>query len=629
MFVRNTDQDSKQQYYADSLLTKPSTTYSVLDNAAANLLSPIAAAGDVANLFSQKPEGNQLRSIVESVDVLNQTPGIGWGQSAANSVAGMIGYGLNPITWGFGKAGSVAVEAVIGGATKIAPDAVSVFMRKPIAEMVGEKVSKYIPNVGAAKDVPLSLAILGERGVKDFGIFAGAGVPAAVYQNYNANQNNLDYAGVAKDMSKMGVFGLAIDSGLFAFGLIKGKISRATGIKTDELKPQDYDTALQNGQISREEYNWVQDHDKDPRTPGLKQRASEIVARDGHEVNSVSNEVPFRIVNNEDMQNLQSGLADQAVSDMPEELKNSLDNYVVHNSLDQLREDPRFLDGVRGYRDAIAEKLKFKDERLGEANKILDDHLHKSVTENMPFSQKQLFKMAKKFGFESSHIKQLPLTIPDTITKNIAMQEKINYLKAKMRGKEPNKQTERRIADLEKKLPEVMTPKQELTHLREKLLGKGKLPKNFRNSKDYHRLKDLSEVWHNAKSLLNRVDVQELYEQQEAFKNLADHVLGVADSDVGRFANHENVVRYLRQRIADKVTQREPIVGTEIKAREQTTIPSDDTTVLDENEAIAQQIGAKEQNKLLTESTVKYKEFKERKNVFDTFIKCLVGANNG
>lgn len=639
MFVRNDPQISKQEYYQDSLLKRPTASMSALENLSAGFITPLALAQDVSNMFSQKPEGNPLRDAVEGVDIMNQMPGASWGQGAANWLSNMVGYGLNPINWGFGRLGGMATEAAIGGAAKIAPDAVNVFMRTPIQDMVGENVGKFIPKVGAGKDIPLSLAIAGEKSAQAFGTFAGAGVPAAVFENYNADTRHINWGGVAKDMGYMGAFGLAIDSVPFAWGVLKSRVNRSLGKDvSDIVTPQDYQKAFEDGTISKDEYEWITDYHNNPLdTENLKQRATQILADDGHPVNVADHNVPFEILNSGDIDNLRSATNDQALSDSPEQYKTALSDFVVHNGLDAIRENPKLLDGVRGYVDFINQKLKDKSSKLADADKILDDHLLTSVKDFMPFSQKEMFKSMKKMGFESSHVRNIPLTVPENMVEHLKINEKINYLEGKLKdakkkageGYQPNKQTLRRIEELTARLPKILTPKEELVQLRESLLSGKELPKNWERSKDYHRLVDLSHVWHNAKTLLDRVHLEAQYERQEAYKNLASHALQLSDSDVGRFGNRSDVMNYMKARIEGKIFDREPIAGAEVKAAEQNQIPADSETVMKEQETQVQQSKAEKLSDEFMQSSEKYKEFNSSQNVFKNLIQCVLGSMNG
>lgn len=648
MFVRESEAKPKEMYYADSLLTKPTSTESAFANLSAGLMTPVAMIGDVDQLFEQRPEGNPIRSLVNSVQIMNQTPGMGWGQNLSNELSNMVGFGLNPITWGFGAVGSEVAGAVGAGVgvvgSKVLPEAASVFMRRPLASVFGEPLGKYIPKVTVAgEEVPLTSQLLGEKYADAFGTFAGAGVPQAWYDNYNQDTRHIDWGGGATDLAKMGAFGLAVQTIPFAWGVLKARVNRGLGKPvSSELTMSDYNSALENGLITPEEHAWIKDYTENPlETPDLKQRASKILADNDIDHNMATHEVPVNIVDNDQMQNLNHALLDQSVSDMPGDVKSSLSDYIIRNSVDGLREKPNLIDGLRGYRDSVDNKLKFKSEKLAEADKMLDEHLTKSVKENMPFSQAEMFKTMKKFGFETSHIRNMPITVPDNMSSMLRRMEEIETLEAKnkvyakkiqqgrqgLEGKVSS--NEKKIQVLNEKIPKLLTPKEELEHLRKTLLTEKGLPKGYERSNAYNRLVDLSHVWHNAKTLLDRVLHEADYEKQEAFRNLADKVLTMADSNMGRFAERGNVVNYLRDRIKSKTLRRESNTGIDIKVAEQKEVPANADEIMQMNEADIAKSESKELAKEYGQIASKFKEFKSNENVFSNLIKCVLGGMNG
>ena len=782
MFVRNTDPNPRERYYADTFLTKPTTSETVFDSFASGLMTPLVAAGDVQQLFEQRPEGNPLRNMVDGLSMITDQPDMGWTQWAANGMANMVGFGLNPITWGFGRAGGIAAEAVVGAAVKkVAPEAVTAFMRKPLAEVFGEKLGKYVPNVAVAGEkVPMTSMFLGKKYTEAFGTFAGAGAPAAWYENYNADTRHINWGGIASDLGHMGAFGLAIQTIPFAWGVLKAKVARGTGKSASaELTMADYNSALESGLITPDEHAWIKDYIENPlETSDLGARASKILADSGIKHNTVSGEVPVEIVNGEQIQNLKSAMLDQSIADMPENLKTTLSDYIVHNGIDSLRENPGLIDGLRGFRDFIDEKLKHKLDKLEQANKMLDEYLTKSVKENMPFSQAEIFKVMKKFGFETSHIKNIPITIPENLQIALKRMEEIGRLEEKVKYYEKRisqgkkglsgklSSVKKHIERLKSKIPKTLTPKEELQQIREKLLGKEKefeterdirftpdqvsikskfgrielstfnkgelrvtgvrlfdtskserpfgkghgkdlyieaikyakennlkfvsdtqvspeamrvyeslkkmgyefkendttylkeregrerehyavtdakplfelisspaakreLPKNWEHSKDYHRLVDLAHVWENAKTLLDRVHLEATYERQESFRNLAHQIVEMADSNIGRFANRENVINYMKDRIKSKTLRMEPDAEMKTKVRDQTEVPKNSDELIDMNEASINKMDAKDLAKEFGIAAARFKEFKANENVFTNLIKCVLGGIGG
>jgi hypothetical protein len=642
MLARNSNVQPQEEFYADSLLTKPTLTQSVFDNLAAGIATPVVAINALDGQLAQKPEGQAILSSLDAIRLENETPGIGWGQWLANEGAGMIGMALNPITWGLGEAGAVAAKGIPAVAGRVAPEAASVFMRKPIGELLSAPLGKYIPReIGKeGEEKTLSLALLSDKTLGTFGTFAGAGLPQGIVDNFNRDTGHIAWGGVAREMGEMGAFGIAIGSIPFTYGVLRGKINRGLGKDAGEpVSTEALSEALAKGHITPDEHAWYSDYLKYQADPSnealgeeLRQRGSNIINQNGHTANTVTNEAMFEILTPNDVTHLQGMIADQISGNVPEQYKTALSDFIVHNRMDYIRQNPKWLDGVRGYVDHINQKLEMKNPKLAEADAILDEHMMRGVKENMPFSQKELFKMMKQSGFEASHVAHIPVTIPENMAKIMRVEEKISKLKeklkvAKRRGQPENKQTLRRIDELEASKPKILTPKEELTHIRKALLDGG-LKKDFERSKEYHRLLDLSNVWHNARTLLNRVHLEHEYKRQEAFRDLAHQTLRISDSDAGRIAKPENVLDYLKSRVEGAMRKVEPIKDVEKAVKDKTDVPADSDAILTEQAEQIKKSDAEEAKKEFTESTDRLKEFKESENIFSSLIKCLIGSAN-
>lgn len=645
MLTRSTNVAPQGEYYSDSLLTLPTFTHSVFDNLATGFATPVVAANMLDSQYAEKPEGQAMLGALNQVKLEQETPGMGWTQWLAGEGANMIGMALNPATWALGEGGGALLgKALPSVATKILPEAASVFMRKPIGELLSEPLSKYIPSTFGKEgsEKALSLGLIGEKSASAFGMFAGAGVPQGIVDNYNQDTNHIAWGGVAREMGEMGAFGIALGSIPFAWGLLRGKINRGIGASpTDAVTPDQLKQALDNGHITPAEHDWYTDYLKlkdDPSNTALqedlKTRGSKLINDNGHIANTATNEAMFEILTPNDVSNLHGAISDQLTGDVPEPYKKSLSDFIIHNRMDYIRQKPEWLDGVRGYVDFINQKLEARSSKTLEANKILDDHLLKSVNENMPFSQKELFKTMRQSGFEASHIAHLPVTIPENMTRHLKMLEKISKLKEKLkvdkrRGLPENKQTTRRITDLEGKLPKILTPKEELEHIRGKLLGEKGLPKNFERSNEYHRLLDLSNVWHNARTLLDRVHLEHEYNRQEAFRDLAHQTLRIADSDVGKISKPDDVLNYMKARVEGQLHKAEPIADVEKAVSEKKAVPTDADTILNEQKAQIENTKAEGAKEEFVAATDKFKEFKESENIFKNLISCVLGGLGG
>lgn len=652
MLTRREDLAPQQKYYADSLLTLPTMSQSVYHNLAASFATPAIALHDLDSDFATIPEGKNLHDALNAVEMENETPGMGLAQRAANQVASIVGYGINPLMWGFGRVSGLAVRGLGSVAEKAAPNAVSVFMKKPLANYLGESLSKWVPEqIGKeGSEKTLSAALVSQKTLENFGTFAGAGVPIGIVNNFNQDTGHISWGGVARDAGQMGAFGIAIGSIPFALGVVKGKINRALGEKPSaDVNVKNLNEALEQGSISPEEHQWYMDYLEHRKTPedtekmdDLQKRASDIVGNNGHRVNTATHEVPFDMINEENMRNLQGAIPDQLVADVPENFKKSLSNFLIHNNIDEIRENPQALDGVRGYVDFINEKLLKRGEKTEEAENILDTHLMKGAKENMPFSQKEILSNMKKSRFGESHTKNLPISIPENLTHYFKKLDKISSLELKNKklfkeykksGNESfvsrMKSNNEKIEEIKGSLPKTLTPKEELAKLREDLIPKGdKLKEGFERSPSYHRLSDLAQVWHNARTLLDRVHMEHEYNRQAAFKDLASHILNIADSDLPRIADPKDVINYLKARIEGTVFKEEPLKEASLQEKSAIEIPSDADTILSEQEEQVKKTKSDTLSEEFNKSADKFKEFKSSENVFKNLISCVLGGLN-
>jgi hypothetical protein len=797
MLTRSNQVAPQQEYYADSLLTQPSLSQSVFHNMAMSFATPIVALNMLDKDFAKKPDGKAMLDSFNAIRLENETPGMSTSQWLTGEGAGMLGFMLNPATWALGGVGDLAASGIAKGVGSVGarylPDAASVFMRTPIKNLVAEPIGRFIPESIGKKgsEKALSFGLMADTTLQNFGAFAGAGIPQGIVDNFKADTGHIEWGGVAREAGEMGAFGMAIGSIPFAWGILRGKINRGLGkAPTDAVDMSSLNEALEKGRITPEEHRWYADYLEHQKNPGdaeatekLKARASDLINQNGHRANTVSNEAMFDILTPNDVTNLHGVIADQLASaHMPGQQRLALSDFIVHNRMDYIRQKPEWLDGVRGYVDFINQKLEARSSKTAEADDILGRHLTRGVKDNMPFSQKELFKHMKKAGFEASHIAHLPVTIPENMTKRMGMLEKIGKLKQKIKQQKPkdikslfrgrsdttfgykslkeagvkeidlakddiefgkgfwyaesaehakkygstiekiegeykifdvdktkdkelkelyseihkryttgdllkypkpegyvltsqlikqfteklkakgfegirrnelahdnygrpeimffnkpqsskkaipNKQTLRRIEELESKLPKILTPKEELEHIRGKLLGEKGLPKNFERSNAYHRLLDLSNVWHNARTLLDRVHLENEYNRQSAFRDVAHQVLRIADSDMGALAKPENVMDYLKNRIEGQIGKIEPIEELNAEVAAKMNVPADSDAILNEQELQVKETKAEDAKNEFAQSSDRFKEFKKSENIFKNLISCVMGGLGG
>ncbi len=174
--------------------------------------------------------------------------------------------------------------------------------------------------------------------------------------------------------------------------------------------------------------------------------------------------------------------------------------------------------------------------------------------------------------------------------------------------------------------------KKELKHLRKFFLGEKGLPREFKKTKEYNKLRDMSERLHNAKSLLDRINLEHEYERQEAFRDVAKAFIDVLNSNIDKFANSNRVDAYLKERIAqstaeggerrfDGKTVSISEIGKRIK--EQRKLPSDAEVLLNEFQQHIDSVNAPELKSDFNAVRSRYEQFKDNEKALSDMIDCF------
>ena len=646
MLTRQNIPSNQNEFFQNSLLTKPSYFHSLFDNFAAGLATPSIAANDVANVFSQKPTGESLHSTLQAIQLGEDSPEMGKTQYYSDMVANMIGSALNPITLPFaalgGATGNIISKGVYSISERALPSAVNAFARKPLKEVLSHPLSKYIPRtIGKeGEEEALSVGLLGKKALDAYTIGVGVSIPFAISDKYRHDTNHIEWGGVARESMEMGGFGVAIGSIPFTWGIIRSKIREGkllSGKKVEvkeenKTEMQDVEYAYENGHLSKKEYDWYLAYNEYKKNPdniefkgNVERIASEIAIENGHNVNTVRNEIKYDLLTENDVKNLQAAISDQVSSDMPDEHKTSLSDFIVHNSLDKLIENKSALEGVRGYVDFVKEKVKLKSSKIKEIDSIFEKSMEKSTKENATFSQKKLFKFIKKQILDPKHLDNLPFTVPESLKKNIKILDKINKLKKNFK-KNPNKNITRRIKELKKSINKLKSPNEELKEIKEKLLFDKKNNKNIESNIYYSRLVDLSQVWKKAKILLDRINIEKEYEKQETFVELFEQILKLNDSNSGKLADPNKVINYIQSRIDDnlyKTVKIESAIKDNKELIEKISLNLKEK--IENKENILEETEAEKLKEDFLASSEKFDEFKKSENIFSSLISCVLG----
>lgn len=610
------------QYYQASDLAVPSLGHSIFNRVSEGVIAP--AFGVLSALKLTNPGDAQLyHTIRQVIDKEESSPLESSLQSGSAQAAGFVTSLLNPISLATAEFGGMVAA---GGSRLLGntlPGAVSRVVNKPLDELLGE--SALVPKK--------SLAEIGKRKATAAGIGAGVVLPEELAKNIDEKTGEINYRGVVKGTAAGGGLALGLDAIPYFYGIFRGKFKAATGKSIESLPDEQakvkMDELIKNGTITPEEAKWYEDYKLDSFSDSMAQRASKMLMNDGHPVDTARGRVMQDILKPEDMKNLNVAVHDQLSANLTNE-RNSLSDFIFGSKLEELRKNPSSLNGIEGVIDAISKHITAK-KPLPEF-----DFLNAAIKENLPLSQKNLMKLLKKSEFEVSHTEHFPAYIPEIIKKRIEGLEKISNLEAKLKkekrkGIEPNKQTIKRIADLENKLPKVQTPKEELHDIKSRLIKSEGLIDGFQNSTAYHRLADLAKVWENANKLLEHIHSEAEYKAQGSYRDLLQFMSNVVKSNFDKLADPKKIVDYMKARIDDRLpTEIKDQLKIEDVEKGVKSVPENVDEVLDEASSRLQERNAPDSlSKDFELASNRVKEFKKSEgSVFKNLISCVMGSIN-
>ena len=413
MLTRQSIITPPEKIISDNLTHKPDVAQSAWDNFSLGQVTAPYILNTINKEFNESPRGQTLKATFEALKRGNENPEVGWVQWGVNEASNMLGQALSPLGFLFAEAGGLAVKPLTMVGAKIAPT----LFKKPIAELLGETMGKYFPEtIGtAAGEQTLSLGLFGKELTKGFGIGAGATLPQATLDNFNAETNKHDIFGMAKGMGMGGVFGMTLGTIPFAWGILKANVNRYRGKPpTDALDHAELDKMVEEGHFNKEQAQFIKDLDDYKNNPDrrselkvkLQGDATKFVDEQGHPVDHANDTAQFEILNRDQINNLQSTTIDQLVSDnIPEEHRTALTDFTVQAGIDEMRNKTGLLDGVRGYVEYADHNLANKDTILANADKIVDEHL----------KLQELFRgyPGEKHGFKPISVSEKELQIHD------------------------------------------------------------------------------------------------------------------------------------------------------------------------------------------------------------------------
>lgn len=302
-------------------------------------------------------------------------------RKVASFIPSLIGGLLDPISAATGYAGGAATSAAI---RTIAPTAITrATIRQGLIAELGTKA--------AIEAVPRTIGEVAIAGTHGGGVMAGYSVPGAYFGTDNA-----------KDMAKEIGANTAMGIGFGVVGYGMGVLWHGLFPKQGKT-PQPHDSAaLQKlndafgaGHIQQNEYELMRDYLTNPDDPSIPKRFSETMLKRGHEINSSTYQAYFGMLTDSDMANLKNIFPHELANHELATDKNALSDFVLHNRLDEMRNEPTKVNGLIGVVDEIEHRLKNVESIRAKADEVVNKAIEE-IPERMPFDQQDLKEISEK-----------------------------------------------------------------------------------------------------------------------------------------------------------------------------------------------------------------------------------------
>lgn len=633
-------------------LTQPSTAESMVSSFKADYMTPFLL---IPGMEKQKRQElmDRVQSLRLEADGRGQEGTQGWGQWSGNKLAGLAGSILNPLSLLTGEVAGVAAKAVLPRVAAFTgaylPSAGTALLSRSVGDIVGGAAPNFV-----AKE---TLGSLGQKAVSGFAMGTGFALPGEVANTYDPTTDSFNWQKGIKASFEDGGVGLALMSAPYLGGILWGKFFRGAADHTKmplpgekpDFTPGHVDEAVAKGSMTKDEGEWFKDYFfKGDSNENLGKRASELLVKDGHPADVADNRVMFKILKPDDVDNMQSAVADQlAATHIPEDMKPMIQNFISRNSMDEARKAPAgTTDGLQGVVNFVRKRLAKAPEEMVNFHKIMRRLLPENLREENPFSQAKLYRGMKKEG-------RTGLNVPEHVERRLAQEDKISRLKQRVNDyqREHRKSgkpkylkmianNEARINELNDKLQPLLSHSDEMKHLRSKLLPEGKVADNFKGMKEYGRLLDLTRVRNDARKLMHEVNLKHEYEIHDAYATVLDTISKVMKSEFGRLANPEDVNNYMLERIQGRVPEFKRLEISDVKAdvkiaKDKITKAMDETKSPEGREEAVKTFDeemkkteAREVMDEYKEVKAQYDEFKDNESVFSNLVKCVLGAMN-
>jgi hypothetical protein len=646
----------------DSSLKVPSTLKSAGMSLAETATAPIRFGIDVINHINGLPAVNPLDKSFEVFNKSLETPNTQWPQKTVDFFASGIGY-LNPVSdIALAKPAIGAVEAVSGALSRNLPSAITTLSRTPMRKF-GGRVGEMLPETigGAAEHVAKAMTL-------------GAAIttPEAFLDNYDEATGKFNIHGAANQAFSNGLLTVGIDLLPVTAGVIFGKHRRSFAKEYENPLPgdahsmSDFDKALDNGEISPEEHDWIKTYLENPNDiTKLKDKGVEVLLKEGYHVDTAKQEMLMNLMKKSHYDDFHTGMLDQISSGASGQFSSSLSDYIAATGLDFMTaENSKFLDGLNGYVHFMENRLEHEPKNMKRMSEARNKADLSHIEDDHPMSQRSLLKDLKSVNHD---LQKLPNGVPKNLRFRASQERKLLRLKQEIgrfkKLAKRDKSYESRIdqasaefRDIKSNIQKPLTTRQELKTLESHFLDRKALPDNYKQSHDYHRLVDLSHFSTKADALLHHIDLKHQYEVQTSYKDMIKFLNSVIESNVSKFADPNKVVDYFKARYDQVGTHAEHSSGaksikntrdvpvesakgsfSDVKNKDelrdmQQDIESDvrnDGEILQANQTDVDSVNSPEFESEYKAAKERYQQFKDNELSLSQLVSCELGIKEG
>ncbi len=650
---------------------------------------PIEQVQQIADyVFPGLSSEKTRREGADRLAVINETlsdPRQGYGQKTANAISGIAGGLLPTAPLGFAGGAVVGgVASVIGfGARELALDIASetaltryLATQVPISKLVPEAVSHFVPNA--------SIGEVATGVIKSYGYQKGFEIPEKFAEHYNAVENSLDTSHAIQDWGSDN-YGFLLSAapmaaGYIAFKGIRGVINyRKAGVNARaaeaeltrlhtaheavlkenqikegetvarEAKVSELQNHLQEaedkGFISPEMHSWYLDYLENPNDmTKVHEGGLNILKALQIPYDRVTGRVWNQVLSPESVKNVQGAMFDQHITNFSPEENQLLSSYIVHNEFDNyianMRENPNMFHALSGMTHNLGLKIEAHSQALKNFDYALTRELPKGLLKRQILSQNNIYQNLKKYqeykiGGKGVVRSEVPHHVPKDVMLKLRLAHQIKMIETKKTTKYQRMFDKGEHLVLKERLKAIklMHPADELLHIKDTLLPDGKLIGDFKNRSAYYRLEDLSQVWPNAKVLLDRIHMEAINVKQQGLNEVLKKFLEMVDTNSARLADADNVKRYLSTRIEKSIPGAREFEQSGIKYKE---VIAEQKAALNESmkpeklydEQAIEKVNRsefKEAREHFEISEKKYRQFNENAKALDDLITCALG----